>query len=440
MALDAQVLKVLKSVDRDSLVRLAIELTDIQSPTGSETPVAEYLRDRFESMGLQVRMQEISPGRFNCIGTLEGTGGGPTLMFNGHMDTSYTGRETELGEAYKAKSHIKDGKWIFGMGVYNMKSALVAYVGVVEAIQRAKVKVAGDILIAAVCGEIEKGPIDRYQGEEYAGYGAGSKYAITHGVLADYCILGEPTGLDIHLGHMGALWLKITAYGTMAHTQYADTAINSIEKMIKVEQAFLEWIPGYRKRNEFEGLMPQVNIAATEGGWPYRAARTPAECHLYVDVRFNPNQKAMDVVREVKNLLRKIQKDDSDFRFHIEPYISTPGYALGRDDSMVKLMQKSHKRVFGKPPHITFKGGCNDGTHLVRYHIPTVQYGPAGQVMGKGKFGWSPNLGEHQHIEDLVNCTKVYAAAALDLCGVTAPEAKGSKGGRKSSRPKRAAR
>ena len=54
------------------------------------------MRGELEAMGLQVQWQEVEDGRPNVVGILEGAGGGPSLMFNGHMDTSYSGREPWL--------------------------------------------------------------------------------------------------------------------------------------------------------------------------------------------------------------------------------------------------------------------------------------------------------------------------------------------------------
>ena len=50
----------------------------------------------FREMGLQMQWQQVEDGRANVLGTWGGAGGGPTLMFNGHMDTSYSGREPWL--------------------------------------------------------------------------------------------------------------------------------------------------------------------------------------------------------------------------------------------------------------------------------------------------------------------------------------------------------
>src|SRR3954471_6357484 len=83
-------------VDEDRLVRTACALVDVSSPTGSEQAMGELMAHLMEDLGLQVQWQEVESGRPNVLGILEGSGGGPTLMFNGHMDTSYSGAEPWL--------------------------------------------------------------------------------------------------------------------------------------------------------------------------------------------------------------------------------------------------------------------------------------------------------------------------------------------------------
>ena len=78
--------EVLQQVDRDRIVEVARNLADIVSITGEEENVAKYLGGEFEKLGMQVEYQYVEDGRPNVIGTLKGTGGGATLMFNAHMD------------------------------------------------------------------------------------------------------------------------------------------------------------------------------------------------------------------------------------------------------------------------------------------------------------------------------------------------------------------
>src|SRR5688572_11807685 len=105
------------AVDQEGAVKLARSLVDIPSNTGEEIECAEFLVSHMKKMGLEARLQKITDTRANAIGIIRGTGEGPTLMFNGHLDTGRSGSEEEdyaaLGEpiapGYKPKSYMKNG-------------------------------------------------------------------------------------------------------------------------------------------------------------------------------------------------------------------------------------------------------------------------------------------------------------------------------------------
>src|SRR5260370_14061409 len=156
---------------------------------------------------LNVAGQEVEEGRGNVVGRWTGPGDGKSLMCNGHRDTSNTGREEFLtGIGYKSHAVVKDGV-IYGLGIYNMKGALVCYTQAVKALQRAGVKLKGDLIIAAVAGEIEKTQGGEYQGKEYPGYGNGTQQPVNNGSLPDVCILSEPTDMLVVLDHFGSMWV-----------------------------------------------------------------------------------------------------------------------------------------------------------------------------------------------------------------------------------------
>ena len=144
------------SIDRDRLVESASRMIATPSFTGDEQAMGELMAETFGAMGLQVQWQQVEDGRANVLGTWPGDGGGPSLMFNGHMDTSYSGREPWLAgvRGFQPTAFVKDGR-LFGLGISNMKGALACYVEAVRALQDAGVRLRGDLLVAAVCGEIE---------------------------------------------------------------------------------------------------------------------------------------------------------------------------------------------------------------------------------------------------------------------------------------------
>src|SRR6266498_1320678 len=198
-------------IDERRLVELALRLVSTPSFTGSEQPAAELMRDELAELGLRVQWQQVEDGRANVLGTWEGAGGGPTLMLNGHLDTSYSGREPWLRgiPGFQPSGFERDGR-IYGLGISNMKGALACYVAAARALVEAGVRLRGDLLIAAVCGEIEKTQQGEAQGAEFRGYAAGSRYLVSHGGVADMCIVAEPTENKLVLAHFGSLWLRLS--------------------------------------------------------------------------------------------------------------------------------------------------------------------------------------------------------------------------------------
>ena len=113
----------------DRLRNTLMDMVNLNSPTGGEKGMAEYIVNRLARAGLQIQLQEVDPGRPNAIGVLRGQGDGLNLLLTGHMDTTWHGDELFLtAEGHKAKAIYRDG-WIWGLGANNMKSGLAAALG-----------------------------------------------------------------------------------------------------------------------------------------------------------------------------------------------------------------------------------------------------------------------------------------------------------------------
>ncbi|HEY1366695.1 MAG TPA: M20/M25/M40 family metallo-hydrolase, partial [Gaiellaceae bacterium] len=206
-------------IDRKRLVDWAGRAIATPSFTGDEEAMARLMESTFHELGLSVQWQQVEEGRANVLGIREGVGGGPSLMFNGHMDTSYSGREPWLVHVpgFQPTPFERDGR-LYGLGISNMKGALACYVEAVRALGDAGVQLRGDVMIAAVCGEIEKAQWGAAVGAEFRGYATGTRHLVTHGGVADMCLLGEPTEGKVVLGHFGSLWLRISTRGNFIHT------------------------------------------------------------------------------------------------------------------------------------------------------------------------------------------------------------------------------
>jgi acetylornithine deacetylase/succinyl-diaminopimelate desuccinylase-like protein len=398
-------------IDRDRLVDTATRMIGVHSFTGDEQAMAELMAQTLDSMRLHVQWQQVEYGRANVLGTRSGAGGGKSLMFNGHMDTSYSGREPWLRSVpgFQPSAFERDGR-LYGLGISNMKGALACYVEALRALGDDGVRLRGDVMIAAVCGEIEKTQQGDAQGAQYRGYAAGTRYLVTHGGVADMCLLGEPTEGKVVLGHYGSLWVRIRVHGGFIHTAFSEgrSGENSILRMHDVLAAVREWIPAWENdpSNAYRGAKAIVNVGAIEGGFGWRVSRTPHHTDLFLDVRVPPT-KSMSVARnEVLEMVRSLPHDAEG-----EVYVTAPGAEIDEGHELVRAVDTAHEHVFGAKPERDVTRWFSDASALTRYGVPTLNYGTSTGLMDVG-------LGENLEVDGLVRTAEVYARVAMEVCGV----------------------
>ncbi len=404
------------SIDADRLVEWASRAIETPSFTGSEQAMAELMAATYRELGLRVQWQQVEEGRANALGIWEGAGGGRSLMLNGHMDTSYSGREPWLEHVpgFQPSSFVRDGR-LYGLGISNMKGALACYVEAVRALRDAGLRLRGDVMIAAVCGEIEKTQQGDAVGAEYRGYAAGSRYLVTHGGLADMCLLGEPTEGRVVLGHFGSLWVRISTRGNFIHTAFSEgrRAENSILRMRDVLDAVLEWIPTWEDDpdNAYRGAKAIVNVGALQGGFGWRVSRTPHRTDLFLDVRVPPTKEMSVARQQVLDMVRGLAERFPDFGVEGEVYVTAPGAEIDDAHELVRAIDTAHEEVFGALPERDVTRWFSDASALTRYGVPTVNYGTSTGLM-------DTEYGENLEIDGLVKTAEVYARVAMRVCGV----------------------
>ncbi len=393
-------------IDADALVADALAAVSIPSSTGSEQAMAEWYGERLRELGLSVQWQQVEDGRANVLGLRAGTGGGPTLMLNGHTDTSYSGREPWLAgiPGFQPAGFVEDGR-IYGLGISNMKGALCAYLAALRAL--AATALAGDVMVAAVCGEIEKTQHGEAQGAEYRGYAAGSRHLVYHGGAADVCILGEPTENKLVLAHFGTLWLRLSTRGPFVHTAFSSGRLeeNSIVRMRAVLDAVLEWLPRWEEEMTHGEVRGVANVGAIQGGFGWRASRTPHETDLFLDLRVPPSVPMSEARRKALEFARGLDGVEA------EIYVTAPGAEIDEAHALVAALEEAHSAVFGAPPERDVTRWFSDASVLTRYGIATVNYGASSGLP-------DADLGENLEIERLVKTAEVYARAAINVCGV----------------------
>lgn len=413
--------EIIDSIDAKRCTDLAVTLVDVPSPTGSERPIAECINSLLDSMGIESQLQEFEPERYNTIGRIKGTGNGATLLFNGHMDMSYSGSEAYLPKApgYKPKAVVKDG-WIHGLGVQNMKGACAAYLAAAEAIVKSGVKLKGNVLLAFVGGEIERHAVIHYQGAAYRGGGCGTKHFVNNGGIADMAVIGEPTGMTLITEHVGSVGVRITTRGMPAPLRVAEHGSDAIRKMRVLLDVFDDFAQDYANRHQHKDRRASVHMHAIEGGWPYRCNRVPIFCHVFLEFRLLPNQKINELPLEVERLLEMVHAKKPGMEFDTEFFVTLPPAQDFSTSVIADHVRTAHQTVMGSAPQESVGMFYSDASHLLAYGIPAVNYGPSGRtVSGKQ---WDAEVGEHLSIEDLTNTAKIYTALILDVCSKTRSE------------------
>ena len=393
-------------IDRDRLIADALAAVSIPSFTGSEEAMAAWMAEQCEELGLAVQWQQVEDGRANVLATRAGQGGGPTLMFNGHLDTSYSGREPWLAgiAGFQPEGFVRDGR-IYGLGISNMKGALVAYLAALRAL--AGTPLLGDVMLAAVSGEIEKTQYGDAQGAEFRGYAAGSRYLVCHGGAADMCILGEPTEQKLVLAHFGTLWLRLSTSGPFIHTAFSSGRLeeNSIVRMRDVLDRVLAWLPEWEEQMSYGDVRGVANIGAIQGGFGWRVSRTPHRTDLFLDLRVPPNVEMAEARRQALEFARGLDGVEA------EVYVTAPGAELDESHPLVGALEGAHEEIFGAPPERDVTRWFSDASVLSRYGIATVNYGTSSGLP-------DPEYGENLELEGLVKIANVYALAAMKVCGV----------------------
>ena len=410
--------KAAQYVTADSVRDALVDMVDISSPTGRESAMAHYLRDRMRRAGLDTDLQLVDEGRPNAVGHLRGRGTGTNLLFTGHMDTSYSGEEEHLsGAGFMPKATV-DGDWIWGLGANNMKSGLAGALVAIEAILKAGIKLDGDISFGGVVGEIEKAPVEEFQGVEFSGYGAGSKHMVTHGITADYALLVEPTGLRICTANMGAIWLRITVGGTLAHSALAHKpgTVNAIAVMHQLQSDIMTWAAAYQERHHFMDEHPNVTIACIRGGAPWRLSRNAYECSLYLDIRTVPGQTVDSVKRELRDMLSQFVERTGTPEPAIYVYVTDPPMLIDEHLPIVDALGVAQSEVMGERPASIIRRPGADAIHFTAYGVPCAVFGPGGRLHPDARNGAMHALGEHVLIDDMLTAARIYLATALDVC------------------------
>ncbi|MBP9088441.1 MAG: acetylornithine deacetylase/succinyl-diaminopimelate desuccinylase family protein [Kofleriaceae bacterium] len=391
-----------------------VRIPTVNPPGDNYAACAELIGRRYQLLGyetVQIAANDHPDHsrrypRVNVIGRLRGSGPGPCLHYNGHLDVVPAGAGWTV-DPFAAVVH--DDK-VWGRGTCDMKGGIAASLYAIEALRRAGATLIGTVEQSATVDE------------ETGGF-AGVAYLAERGILAhgkqQHVVITEPLNPDrICLGHRGVWWFDLTVHGRTAHGSMPFLGQSAIANMAQViaelhgpyaarlltRRSALPVVPDGARH-------PTLNINGIAGGQALAPVQSPCvadRCTIVVDRRFLSEENLDDVRAELQAALTSLG-----LPFEVvDRMIVHPTHT--RDDApIVQALQAGISRVFTRDATLVASPGTYDQKHFSRLAgiHEAVAYGP-------GQLDLAHQPDEHVSLADLEAATAVMALSAAQLLTV----------------------
>ncbi len=412
---------VLDAIDMDALLAYLCDLVAVRSLGGTpgESEAQEHVAAQLARCGLEVDRWEIDLAQtyahpqcsweversraLGVVGTLPGAGGGPSLIFNGHVDVVPAGDEANW--SFPPWRGTVAGGRVYGRGALDMKGGLCCGIFAARAIRDAGVTLRGDLKIQSVIGE-EDG-------------GLGTLASILRGHVADAAIVVEPTELRVTPAQAGAHNFRLTVYGLSAHGCVREEGVSAIEKYYQLQQAILD-LEHERNTRDAGPLfaryaLPNAICIGTvrAGDWASSVAESlVAEGRYGIAVGEDP----MAARRQLEAAVARAVAADPWLRAHpprlewwggtFDPAATPTGHPIvsgvaGAFADATGASAVLEGMTYGADMRLLVNAGS----------VPTVLFGP-----GDVRRAHRPD--EYVDVADLRAVTRTLALAALRFCGV----------------------
>ncbi len=382
----------LEKAGQDYMIALFKEMnaTDIQIDPLDETIIQAALAEHNEGNAGH-NLDE----RYNVHARFEGRGG-PSLLFNGHMDTMPAGDES-LWTSPPHRPEVRDGK-LYGLGSTDMKGGLMAATMAVKLLQDAGYELPGDVIISSVCDE--------------EGGGNGSIQAAMQGIRADGVVVCECSSDELILAHMGFVFFRVSIEGLAVHSGGKWKGVSAIDKALKIMVGLNELEHGWLLRYKHPLLpAPNLNVGVFRGG--SAGSTVPGDAMFEVCVHYLPEVMSYDsVVTAFTDVVERISAADPWLSTHqpkVEIYQAGGAFEQEEDHPFVDCFKLAYENVYGKkPPIVGSPAGCDSRTWKNIAKCPTIQFGP-------GHLEQCHAVDEYLDVEEYFRCIRVYAELILAM-------------------------
>lgn len=379
-------------------VQLTKEMVEIKSYSfmeNQEEEISKYILDFFTENGITSYRTEIVPGRYNTFAILKGedSENNPSLLLTGHMDTvpAY-----DFKEAFTAR---EDADYLYGRGSCDMKGALAAMMRAMVNIKESGTKLKGDLIFCGVADEEEAG--------------IGTESLIKTGPEATYAVIGEPTKLEIALGHKGLEWIEISFKGKKVHGGAQKDGVNAIMMAGRfLHKLETEYLPKLEKRTHPVLGTATLNIGTITGG--DQPSTVADKCSIRLDRRCLTDETIAQVYEELQAICDELHEEDPKFEAEIRdvfngetmPHIP---FCTDENSPLVKAAENALGREGMTPVLTCFPAWSDAGFMNALTKSECI-------VLGPGDLSIAHSIHEKISKRQLLSAVSVYEEMAREIC------------------------
>ena len=419
--------KTVEEVDRwinahkKDLVDLTCRLVNIDTtvPPGlNYSKISQVLASELKDLGITPSVssihdstirRKVSPEvglkgpRPNTYATLKGERPGPQLLMNGHVDV--VPADPAGWSSHPFKSDIRHGK-IYGRGSADMKGSDACQIYAMKALIETGVKFSGSITPTFTTDE------------EVGGY-SGVNYLIDNHVItknADYC-LSTDSGIEaLHVASLGDAEYLIRVKGRAAHSGRGWTGVNAIEygaSLIEDLKKLGDKISKRRSKINAEPIYgtkkmrPGLYVNTAKGG--LKGNIIPDTFEILVDRRFIPEEKAAQVEREVRRVVKEFAAKHREVKLTMKTLLGYDPMLTPPNHPLVKTVRNAARKVLGRDTPPCGSQGSTDVSAITALGVPVAVLGATRQDSN------IHGIDEHVRINDLVSVTKILSHTFLEL-------------------------
>ncbi|WP_406582847.1 YgeY family selenium metabolism-linked hydrolase [Bacillus salipaludis] len=392
---------------KQKVIMLCQSLVRLKSYSGEEHLVAEEIKGFAEQNGFdEVIVDELG----NVMLVMKGKDNGPTVLFDGHIDTVPVSVERWTVDPFSGE--IKDGK-IFGRGTSDMKGAVSAMIAAaVNFAEDSGKAFPGKVVVScSVHEECFEGVATR---------------RVSEIIRPDIVVIGEATNLRLNRGQRGRAEIVVETIGKPAHSSNPEKGNNAVYQMMKLISEIRE-LPVMEHEILGKGILELTDIKSS----PYPGASVvPSLCKATFDRRLLVGETKESVLAPIHHLIDKLQLEDRNFKATVKysfgeercytgALISDerffPGWLFDDGEDFVRLPLKELTAI-GLEPELSHYSFCTNGSHFAgEANIPTIGFGPSLESQAHVD-------DEYIEIDQLVKATTGYTAIMRALTSIQSKE------------------